>query len=259
MAEPVLRISDISFSYSARKIFGGLSLEIGCGELCCVLGENGSGKTTLARIAAGLLRVESGGVSVRGRSLSGLSAPERARMVVYSPQKPVLAEGRTALESVVQGLHPYAHSFFDTREELQKARDALTATGCSGFSDREPNSLSGGEYQRVALARAFVRNAPLVVLDEPVAHLDVSHGVSVFRMLRAHLSDESAALVTVHDANLACSFADSVLLLKDGRPLAFGPPREVLDEKVMSKAFGLEFISVEGREGRRLFLPDISG
>jgi iron complex transport system ATP-binding protein len=234
----MLEVNDIRFSYES-PVLNGLSFNVGDGELLAVLGPNGSGKSTLIKIIVGILFPESGSVSIAGRNLASISRRESAQLVGYVAQDSSLRFPLTAFELVLQGRFAQGRLIgFESERDVREAEWAMDVTETSEFAGRSLDQLSGGERQRVMLARALAVRPKLLVLDEPVANLDISHQVKMLDLVR-RLTIETglAAIVVTHEVNLAADFASSTLLLKSGEMIAFGAPTEVMTESLLRDVF----------------------
>lgn len=234
----MLQVSDIRFSY-AGPVLKGLTFALRAGELLALLGPNGAGKSTLVKLIVGILRPAGGRLLLEGRDLPAMSRREAARLIGYVAQESSLMFPLTALEYVLQGRFAQGRLIgFESDEDLREARRVMELTETTGFAARRVQELSGGERQRVMLARALVASPRLLVLDEPVANLDIEHQVKMLELVR-HLTDggEMSAIVITHELNLAAEFATDVLLLKAGEIAAHGPPADVMTETNLSEVF----------------------
>ncbi|HXU37717.1 MAG TPA: ABC transporter ATP-binding protein, partial [Blastocatellia bacterium] len=219
----MLDVSNIRFSYE-NPVLNGLTFKVGDGELLAVLGPNGSGKSTLVKLIVGILDPESGVVSVDGRGVASMSRRESAQLIGYVAQDSSVRFPLTAFELVLQGRFAQGRLIgFESERDVREAEWAMEVTETTDFAARSLDELSGGERQRVMLARALAVRPKLLVLDEPVANLDVSHQVKMLDLVR-RLTIETGitAIVVTHEINLAADFATSVLLLKSGEMIAFG-------------------------------------
>jgi iron complex transport system ATP-binding protein len=232
----------LSVSSGPRALLEGIDLSFSAGETWALLGENGAGKSTLLSALAGQAMPrgarQSGQVSLAGRGIREWSPRERARLRAVLPQRCELGFGFTALEVAAMGrcaLHGSAGRTTDA-EDLRIGRAALELTDAAHLEDRDVTRLSGGEQARVHLASAFAQlweadaaHPRYLLLDEPTAALDLAHQHSVLRAAREFAVRRSIGVVTVlHDLNLAAQYADRVALLRGGRLLHIGSPREVL-------------------------------
>ena len=205
-----------------------VALTVDPGDVLAVLGPNGSGKSTLLDVLAGLLRPDAGHVRVRGRRLtdSGVHVPPHRRGVGLLAQQPLLFPHLTVLANVEFG--PRAQGV-SRRAATARARGLLDAVDMAGLADRRPAQLSGGQQQRVALARALAAGPDLLLLDEPLAALDVDTMPAMRALLRRTIRDSGrTAVLVTHAALDALVLADRVVVLTDGRVVESGPVREVL-------------------------------
>ena len=239
----MLKISGIHFSYS-QPVLSDLSLEIGDGELLVVIGPNGAGKSTLLKIIVGILSPESGSVLLDDRNLASMPRREAARLIGYVAQGASVRFPFTATEFVLQGRFAQGRLIgFESDEDVVEATRAMELTETILFADRPVTELSGGERQRVMLARAIASRPRLLVLDEPVANLDISHQIRMLDLVRELTSDGAmSAIVVTHELNLAAEFASTALLLKSGEMMACGAPSEVLNEGLLQSVFETELL-----------------
>jgi molybdate transport system ATP-binding protein len=203
-----------------------VSLEVASGETLALLGPNGAGKSTLLAVAAGLLRPDSGRVLLDGTELTGPDtwvAPH-ARRTALLAQDPLLFPHLSALENVAFG--PRSAGVV-RREARERARRWLDEVGAGDLADRRPGELSGGQAQRVAVARALAAEPRVLLLDEPMAALDVAVRPALRQTLRRVLADRTVVLVT-HDALDALLLADRVAVVEEGRVVEEGPTQAVL-------------------------------
>jgi len=257
VSAPLLEVQDLSLRVGTRTLVRGMSFRLEAGEVWCLLGQNGSGKSTFLHTAVGLRAPQGGALRLAGRALSDWPVSEAARLRGFLPQTFHDAFSASVLESVMLGRHPYLSRWqWEGDEERDCALAALEAVDLAGFERRDVLTLSGGERQRLALAALFAQDAPLLLLDEPVSHLDLRHQVLVLEHLvelaRVHAK---GVLFTVHDLDLAARFASHALLLTPQQTVLQGPIGEVMTEAALQDAFGHRVTRVEAA-GRTLFVPD---
>lgn len=233
-----------------------VSFSLERGEFVAVAGPNGSGKTTLLRALLGLVPVQHGRVTLDGRPLRSWSRRELAETVGAMPQREEPAFPLTVEEAVLMGrwsrLGPVAATGPDDRRAIT---DALARCDLAGFERRAIDTLSGGEWQRARLARALAVEPRLLLLDEPSAALDIGHEMALFELLASLVRDGLGLLVITHDLNLAARYADRMLLLHQGQPVAAGTPAEVLGEELVSSIFGWPVAVALTAEGIPQVLP----
>ncbi len=242
-AKPLLEADGLSVGYGSLVVVGNASFSIKPGTLFVVLGANGCGKTTLLKTCIGLLP------PIGGRSLLGAEAVQampprrRARIAAWVPQIAEAAWSYRSRDIVAQGRYAIRGAFSPFGDEDERAIDeALEAMDASAFADRSFSSLSGGEARRVMIARALAQDTPLLVLDEPAAHLDPGRQMELMELLRGLAQAGKAVAVSVHDVNAARRFADQALLVGHDGTSSFGPPTEILTPESLEDAFDTSFI-----------------
>lgn len=209
-----------------------MSLEVGDREVVAILGPNGAGKSTMLAVIAGLMRPDSGQATLDGRVLFDVGRPEaapvwvpaHARGVALLPQEPLLFPHLSALDNVAFGPRSAGRSRRDARALASRW---LTEVEAAQYADRRPGRLSGGQAQRIAVARALAAEPQLLLLDEPMAALDVEVAPMLRQMLRRVLADRSVVIVT-HDVLDALLLADRVVVVEDGKVVEEGATAQVL-------------------------------
>lgn len=249
-----LRVAEVRFGYPGSPEFlGPVQLTPAAAGLIAVVGPNGAGKSTLLRLMAGLLVPCSGSIAVHGQSVHRMNARRRAKIIAFMPQNTQAPPDLLAREVVLLGRYPHrSYALFDTSEDLRIAENALQTTRASEFADRTLDTLSSGEQQRIHLAAAIAQETALLILDEPTSALDPYHQLSIFGVLRALCADRGVTVVVAtHDLNLAGQFADAILLLRDGKSLACGTPKEVLQPATLEAAYGVRFREFPSEDASR--------
>ncbi len=253
-----LMVEGVSAGYGDRLVLHGVSLSLRAGEVLGVIGPNGSGKSTLIRVITRLLPVRAGRVLLGGRSLETYRTAELARTVAVVPQGPSLPEGFTGLEVALLGRTPHLRLLqTESARDVAIARAALARCDALHLADRRVGEMSGGERQRLLIARALTQQPRLLLLDEPTAHLDLTHQAALCALVVERCREEGlAALLVLHDLTLAAQFCDRLLLLGEGRVLAQGTPDAVLRPERLSWAYGgpVSVLS-HPRTGRPVIVP----
>lgn len=255
----MLLIDALTIHYGPRAVLREVNLTLHPGEVLALIGPNGAGKSTLIRAASGRLKPTRGQVSLNGHAVHRWPPETRARWVAVVPQAVHLPEAFTALETVLMGRTPYLGWLGQEREQDRAlAQQALDRTETRHLAARRVGELSGGERQRVLIARALAQAAPVLLLDEPTAHLDLKHQVGIVSLAR-RLAHEAGlmVLIALHDLNLAAQFADRVALLAEGELRALGTPTEVLTPGNLSVAYEWPVhVIPHPLHGAPLVLPD---
>jgi iron complex transport system ATP-binding protein len=241
-----LTTQGVGVTLAGRAVLNDISLSLSSGHLVALVGPNGAGKTTLLRALAGLVPSR-GVIEVGGEALSALSLRQRARRFAYLPQGHLVHWPLPARDIVALGRYP--HGATDPARLTVKDADAvlraMQATDALQFSERRVTELSGGERSRVALARVFAVEAPVILADEPTSSLDPRHQLDVMKTLRRAADNGALVMVVTHDLGLAARFADTILVLSDGRLVSHGAPAEALSEQVMAEVFRISAYRAE--------------
>ncbi len=236
----MLKIQSLSVSYGSRQILHEVTLNVQSGEVLALIGPNGAGKSTLIRAASGVVSY-SGNVRTNGDDFASLSPIQRAKYIAIVPQAVSMPPAYTVWETVLLGRTPYLGFLGQpSKNDEEIARRSLERVSALPFAERRVGELSGGEQQRVLLARALCQSTPILLLDEPTAHLDLQYQVGLLELVTelAH-KDKLAVLIALHDLNLAAHYADSIALMVAGSIKAVGKAREVLQPKLIAEAYCL--------------------
>ncbi len=252
----MLTVQNIEFGYPGRdRTLTGVSLEARGGEVLGLLGPNGSGKSTLIRLMCGALRPQAGDVLLNNAPVHALRPRALARALSLVPQSATPPEGFTALDVVLMGRHAYIPRLGrESGRDIEIAREAMRRTGVEAHSEREARSLSGGEWQRVLIARALAQEAGVLLLDEPVANLDIRYQLEILRLLRTLAGEGRAVVLVMHDIDLAARFCDRLAVLSRGRLRADGAPADVLTPALLSEVYGVS--GAVKRDPYPRFVPD---
>jgi len=242
----LLEARDLTISYEDRVAVANVSLTLNGGEITAIIGPNGAGKSTLLRTLNGQIRAVSGAISIDGQPLERLNRRSISRRIAVVAQEAELRFPVTVLEFVLGGRFAWATNAgwgWETEHDLQVAQTVLQETELNELSGRLMNELSGGERQRALMARALATEAPILLLDEPTANLDLSHQATLLALVRDRCDrHEASALVVTHDINLAAQFADRILMMKDGKAVHAGTPEEVLKPEILRDVFAVEVL-----------------
>ena len=237
----MLEARELTVGYEDRIAVADVSVTLKSGEITSIIGPNGAGKSTLLRTLNGQHHPSSGSILLDGRPLHQLNRRAISRRIAVVAQEAELRFPVTVLEFVLGGRFAWATNSgwgWETERDLQVADAVLQETELAELSGRLMNELSGGERQRALMARALATEAPILLLDEPTANLDLSHQATLLAVVRNRCDhDHAAALVVTHDINLAAQFADHILLMKQGKTVHAGSPEEVLKPQILEEVF----------------------
>jgi ABC-type cobalamin/Fe3+-siderophores transport system ATPase subunit len=234
----MIEIKNLNVAYGPRRVLKDISLNVKTGEILALLGPNGSGKSTLIRALSGVVH-STGNLSLSGRNLGGLGPAERARLIAVVPQTATLPPAFTVWETVLLGRTPYLNFLGQvSAKDEEIAHTALAKVDALILAKRLVGELSGGEQQRVLLARALAQSTPVLLLDEPTAHLDLQHQIGLLELVHKLAREENlTVLIALHDLNLAARYADRVALIVAGQLKALGTAKEVLRPDLISDVY----------------------
>ena len=236
-----IRMNRVTFSYSNGAVLRDVNLCVQKGEMVGLIGPNGAGKTTLIRLISGILVAKQGEVRIDGLDTRSLKRSTIAREVAVVPQQFNMPFAYRVEEVIMLGRTPFMKPF---RDSSSRDRDVIATTmdtvGIRHLEGRCFSELSGGERQKVVLAMALAQETGLLLLDEPTAHLDISHQVEILELLadmneKGHLT----IIAAMHDLNLASAYFGRLVLLKDGAIIADGSPGQVLTSSTIGSAYSV--------------------
>ncbi|MEU1311575.1 ABC transporter ATP-binding protein [Streptomyces cinnamoneus] len=252
-----LVVEQLTAGYPGRPVVHGVDLAVPEGQVVAVVGPNGCGKSTLLRAIARLHQPESGTVRIGDADIWALSPRRAAHRIALLPQSPQAPEAVTVAGLVRYGRHPHQGLFRQwSREDERAVESALRATGTAGLAGRRLDQLSGGQRQRCWLAMVLAQETPVVLLDEPTSALDLGHAVDVLELVREVAAAGRTVVMVLHDLASAARYADTVVALRDGRIVAHGPSREVVDAALVRELYGIEadILSAPG-DGSPVIVP----
>ncbi|MFD2795844.1 ABC transporter ATP-binding protein [Promicromonospora vindobonensis] len=245
-----VEFDDVTVRLGGRDVVQQASLRVEPGSVVGLVGPNGSGKSSLLRTLYRAVRPREGTVRIDGRDVQHLTGRRAARAVAVMLQDPPTDFDLSVEETVLLGRVPHHAAFGrDTSEDLDVVADAMRRAGITDLADRMVATLSGGQRQRVMLARALAQQSPVLVLDEPSNHLDISHQHELMTTVR---SLGRTVLAALHDLNLAAQYCDRVVVLDAGRIVAAGPPALVLTPDLIRTTFGVD-VRVHGDADEPVF------
>lgn len=235
----LLAATGLVVGHRGKAALAGVDLAVGRGEVLGLLGPNGVGKTTLFRSLLGLLPLLGGAVSLGGAALEQLGRQEIARRIAYVPQGANLPFAFSARDIVLMGRSATLGTFATpTARDRQAAEAALARLGIADLAGTAMTRLSGGQQQMVLIARALAQEAPLLVMDEPTASLDLANRKRIEDLVLGLARDGIGIILSTHDPDQAARLCAEVVLLHQGRMLGAGPMRETLTPEALSRLYG---------------------
>ncbi|MBM7581613.1 iron complex transport system ATP-binding protein [Caldicoprobacter guelmensis] len=253
----ILKVEGLCFSYGQVEVLKGIDFTVNRNMVLGIIGANGSGKTTLLKNISGYLKPISGSVFILGKNIRDYDIKERARYIGYVPQDGVHDFEFTCYDIVMMGRMPYLRRFqSETKEDRNIVRECMEVTNTWHLKDRSIWHLSGGERQRVYIARALAQKPRILLMDEPISHLDIRYQLEILSLVRSLAFKGLLVIAVLHDINLASEFCDQVLIMKDGQMIACGSPAKVLTRENIMTAFSVDAKIVENPvSGRPYVIP----
>ncbi|MEU2822421.1 ABC transporter ATP-binding protein [Streptomyces bacillaris] len=258
-AEGVSRLAarGVTVGYGGRAVIDDLDVEIPPGVVTTIIGPNGCGKSTLLRTLTRLLKPADGTVVLDGEDIAKLRTRDVAKKLGLLPQAPVAPEGLTVGDLVARGRHPHQSWLRQwSSDDAGVVERALTMTGVADLADRPVDSLSGGQRQRVWISMTLAQGTDLLLLDEPTTYLDLAHAIDVLDLVDDLHESGCTVVMVLHDLNLAARYSDNLIVMRSGRILAQGHPRDVITAELLHEAFGLQAAVIDDPVGDRpLIVP----
>jgi iron complex transport system ATP-binding protein len=239
---PVIAARQLTVGYGERTVLNAADLIVGAGERVALVGPNGAGKSSLLRAVTGVLTPRTGSIELLGEPIDRIQRKTLARMIAVVPEVADLPFAMPVEEVVALGRLPHEPPLSGLRaSDMTAVERAIERVGIAALRHRDVRELSMGERQLVFIAVAVAQTAPIVVLDEPTAHLDIRHQVDVMELLvELNRWDGTTVVAVLHDLALAAHFFPRIVVLDAGRVVADGPPSETLDVRLIQDVFGVD-------------------
>jgi iron complex transport system ATP-binding protein len=250
-----IRIRDVSFSYGDKAVLAHISLHAPEGNLCVLLGPNGSGKSTLLKVMAGAVRGAQGRIEFHGHDAATLRGEDRARMIGYLPQFHQAVFPFTVEQVVLTGRAAYVTAM-PKPDDREAAIEAINTVGIEHLRLRPYTEISGGERQLVMIARVLAQKPRIILLDEPVSHLDLANQIWLLGLLHALTRSGITVLAVLHDPNIAMLYGDAFFFLKQGSLITPTDGTAPWEGDFLSHIYGACLESIPHR-GKALFVPDM--
>ena len=241
MTEPLMHTANLKVGYGKKCVVDGVDIEALRGGMICLLGPNGSGKSTILRTLSGMLNPVKGAVYIESINVQLLPKSSLARRMAVVLTERLQHGLLTGFEIAAMGRHPYTGFFGRLKNhDREIVMNALQSVRAHHLADRYYNELSDGEKQKVMIARALAQEPELIVLDEPTSHLDISHRAEVIEVLaRLCREKEITIIMALHDIDLALKGCKTVLMIKDGKIVAHGPPEQIVRQGIIQELYDI--------------------
>lgn len=239
-------IRNLNFSYGDQPVLNNLDLSLEKGLFYSIIGPNGSGKTTLLKNLQKILKPDSSCIFLNGEDIRSVSIKDLSRRIATVPQETHMDFDFTVLDMVLMGRAPYLKRFeSEGAYDLELAKTAMEITDTWKLKDKSIRQLSGGELQRAVVSRAMVQDTDVLLLDEPVSHLDLHHQISILRTVAGFCRSKGITVLAVlHDINLASEFSDAIILMNHGVVISIGSPDQVVNQGSMKSLFDMECLVI---------------
>jgi iron complex transport system ATP-binding protein len=237
----LLQINNLVFRYEKNPVLKGVNLSVDTPQLMGIVGANGCGKTTLLKNTSGYLKPLRGQIMIAQKEVQKMTFRERAQNIGFVSQENPSDFAFTCYDLVMMGRTPHLNRFQrEGTADRDIVREAMELTHTWQLKDRLATELSGGERQRVYIARALAQKPKLLLLDEPVSHLDIKYRLEILSLLKNLAHSGILVLTVLHDINLASQYCEEIVIMKEGTILARGKPQTMLNPKNLRTAFSVE-------------------
>ena len=239
----IINIEKLNYSYGRKEVLKELSLDIDENKLTGIIGPNGCGKSTLAKNIIKYINGKFESFKIMDTDIRELTHKKIAQLISYIPQKSIIIPNISVFDYVLLGRFPLLKNSWDnyTKKDYEIVENNINLLNIKELRDRNIETLSGGELQKALLARALAQEAKILLLDEPTSALDLNNAVEFMKILKnISMKKEISVIIIIHDLNLASLFCDSLIILKDGRFIEKGSPKEVINEENIKSVYNLD-------------------
>lgn len=253
----MIEINNLCFSFE-QEVLKDININIERGKFYTILGPNGSGKTTLLRLLSKSLHMDIGEIFIDEKNLTQIKPTTLAKQMAVVPQSTEIEFDFSVQDIVLMGRTPHISRFCsESEKDVEIAMTAMKCTNTWELKNKSINALSGGERQRVVVARAIAQETGIILLDEPISHLDIHHQIEIMNQLKQLNKNKNITIIAVlHDLNIAAAYADHMILMHDRRVYKDGTPEEVLTEDIIKQVYGLEvYITKNPKTGKTFIMP----
>ncbi|GGA71686.1 ABC transporter permease [Nitratireductor aestuarii] len=236
----MIAVEKITKTYGSSVVVDGVSITLPKGGVTSIIGPNGAGKSTLLSMVGRFLSADSGTITVGGLDVTKTPSDELAKRLAVLRQDNHLAVRLTVRDLVSFGRYPHSKGRY-TVEDERHVNEAIAMLGLSGLADRFLDELSGGQRQRAFVAMVICQDTEYVLLDEPLNNLDIKHAVEIMRLVQQAARRLNKTMVVVlHDINMASTFSDVIVAMKNGQIVASGSPAEIIQPDLLSQIYETE-------------------
>ncbi|MDO5853421.1 MAG: ABC transporter ATP-binding protein [Thermoplasmata archaeon] len=254
--DDLLKVENLRMDFGDFRALDDVSFSMGKGRLVGLIGPNGCGKSTMMKCICRINEMTSGTVLVDGQDVSSLKPSEVAKLVATVPAEAGQTFGMTVMDMVMLGRYPFVDRiWWETKEDEQVVREALRAFGLDGLRRKQVSLCSSGERQRALIAKAYVQEPKLMLVDEPTSHLDMKYKLDVMEYLQSMARSDMTVMVAEHDISLMARYCDTCIIMKKGRIVTIGDPKEVITADLIRDVYEVDARVGLDEDGEIYVLP----
>lgn len=253
-----IQVQNLAYSYDDKDILKNLNIDFEENKFYSIIGPNGSGKTTFIKNLSKILEPKKNSILIEDKDIVSYKNKELAKKVSTVPQNTILDFDFSALDIVLMGRSPYISRFQSEKDkDIEIVKNSMEMTNTWHLREKNISSLSGGEQQRVLIARAIAQDTNIILLDEPISHLDLYHQVELLDTIK-FLNRNITVIAILHDLNLAAQYSDYILLMNKGKIIAKGTPEEVVTKRNIKEAYNIDVHLLKNPSNGRPYIIPVS-
>ncbi len=254
--DELLKVEHVSKDFGDFRALNDVSFTMGKGRMVGLIGPNGCGKSTLMKCICGIHDTTEGKITVDGNDVDELSASEVAKLVANVPAEPGQTFGMTVMDMVMLGRYPFVDRiWWETKNDERIVREALRTFGLDDLRRKQVSLCSSGERQRALIAKAYVQEPKLMLVDEPTSHLDMKYKLDVMEYLQSMARTDMTVMIAEHDISLMARYCDICIIMKKGRIVTIGDPKEVITSDLIRDVYEVDARVGLDEDGEIYVLP----
>ena len=256
MTDDLLRVEHLCKDFGDFHALSDVSFTMGKGRMVGLIGPNGCGKSTMMKCICGIHGITSGSVSIDGADVESMHSSDLAKVVATVPAEPGQTFGMTVMDMVMLGRYPFVDRiWWETKEDERAVREALRTFGLDDLRRKQVSLCSSGERQRALIAKAYVQEPKLMLVDEPTSHLDMKYKLDVMEYLQSMARSDMTVMVAEHDISLMARYCDTCIIMKNGRIVTIGDPKEVVTADLIREVYEVDARVGLDEDGEIYVLP----
>ena len=256
MTDDLLKVEGLCKDFGSFHALSDVSFTMGKGRMVGLIGPNGCGKSTLLKCICGIHSITSGNVSIDGDDVTSMHSSELAKVVATVPAEPGQTFGMTVMDMVMLGRYPFVDRiWWETKDDEEAVREALRTFGLDGLRRKQVSLCSSGERQRALIAKAYVQEPKMMMVDEPTSHLDMKYKLDVMEYLQSMARSDMTVMIAEHDISLMARYCDTCIIMKNGRIVTIGDPKEVVTADLIREVYEVDARVGLDEDGEIYVLP----